>query len=93
MKITENQYQHRSNTVCRVNTAMSVIRSNNSLCYRAWLQVTWTTKLIRIKIEAVSMDGTSIKVHPDGAGGLKRTARNPSVTPETSGPPKFIWLP
>lgn len=50
-------------------------------------------QIIRIKIEAVSMDSTSIKVHPDGTGALKKTVRNPSVSPEAVGPPKFIWLP
>ena len=50
-------------------------------------------QIIRIKIEAVSMDSTSIKVHPDGTGALKKTAHNPSVNPEAAGPPKFIWLP
>lgn len=50
-------------------------------------------QIIRIKIEAVSMDSTSIKVHPDGTGALKKTVRNPSVNPEAAGPPKFIWLP
>ncbi len=50
-------------------------------------------QIIRIKIEAVSMDSTSIKVHPDGTGALKKTARNPSVNPEVAGPLKFIWLP
>ncbi|QOJ24970.1 MAG: IS5 family transposase [Gammaproteobacteria bacterium] len=29
-------------------------------------------QIIRIKIEAVSMDSTSIKVHPDGTGALKK---------------------
>ena len=50
-------------------------------------------QIIRIKIEAVSMDSTSIKVHPDGTGALKKTARNLSVNPEVAGPLKFIWLP
>ena len=50
-------------------------------------------QIIRIKIEAVSMDSTSIKVHPDGTGALKKTARNLSVNPEVTGPLKFIWLP
>lgn len=31
-------------------------------------------QVIRIKIEAVSLDSTSIKVHPDGAGALKKGA-------------------
>jgi len=50
-------------------------------------------QIIRIKIEAVSMDSTSIKVHPDGTGALKKTARNLSVNPGVAGPLKFIWLP
>jgi len=29
-------------------------------------------QIIRIKIETVSMDSTSFKVHPDGAGALKK---------------------
>jgi len=29
-------------------------------------------QIIRIKIEAVSMDSTSIKVHPDGTNALKK---------------------
>jgi len=50
-------------------------------------------QIIRIKIEAVSLDSTSIKVHPDGTGALKKTVRSPSANPEVAGPPKFIWLP
>ena len=29
-------------------------------------------QIIRIKIEAVSLDSTAIKVHPDGTGALKK---------------------
>ena len=50
-------------------------------------------QIIRIKIEAISLDSTSIKVHPDGTGALKKTVRSPSANPEAAGPPKFIWLP
>lgn len=50
-------------------------------------------QLVRIKIEAVSLDSTLVKVHPDGTGALKKTVRNPSVDPGVDGPPKFIWLP
>ncbi|WP_258522993.1 transposase, partial [Xanthomonas oryzae] len=31
-----------------------------------------TCQIVRIKIEAVSLDSTSIKVHPDGTGALKK---------------------
>ena len=50
-------------------------------------------QIVRIKIEAVSLDSTSIKVHPDGTGALKKTAHKPSANPEAAGTPRFIWLP
>jgi transposase len=50
-------------------------------------------QLIQIRIEAVSLDSTIIKVHPDGTGALKKTAPSPSASPAGDGPPKFIWLP
>ncbi len=50
-------------------------------------------QLIRIKIEAVSLDSTIIKVHPDGTGALKKTDLKPSANPAAAGAPKFIWLP
>jgi len=51
------------------------------------------SQVVRIKIEAVSLDSTSIKVHPDGTGALKKTARKPSGSPAADGTPRFIWLP
>jgi hypothetical protein len=50
-------------------------------------------QIIRIKIEAMSVDSTIIKVHPDGTGALKKTDRRPSESREEDGPPRFIWLP
>ena len=50
-------------------------------------------QIVRIKIEAVSLDSTSIKVHPDGTGALKKTAPNPSESHEVAEQPRFIWLP
>ncbi len=50
-------------------------------------------QIVRIKIEAVSLDSTSVKVHPDGTGALKKTVRNRSANPEVDGRPRFIWLP
>src|SRR5215475_9628870 len=35
-------------------------------------------QMVRIKIEAVSLDSTIVKVHPDGTGALKKTAPRPS---------------
>lgn len=49
-------------------------------------------QIIRINIDTLSIDSTSIKVHPDGTGALKKTDHNPSANPEVVGPQKFIWL-
>jgi transposase len=50
-------------------------------------------QIVRIRIESVSLDSTTVKVHPDGTGALKKTAPRPSANPVADGPPKFIWLP
>ena len=50
-------------------------------------------QILRIRIEAFSLDSTSVKVHPDGTGALKKTDRSPSANPEADGTPRFIWLP
>ena len=38
-------------------------------------------QIVRIKLEAVSMDSTIVKVHPDGTGALKKTVPKPSPLP------------
>ena len=50
-------------------------------------------QIVRIKIEAVGLDSTIVKVHPDGTGALKKTALNPSASRAEDGAPRFIWLP
>ena len=50
-------------------------------------------QIVRIRLEAVSMDSTSVKVHPDGTGALKKTVPNPSASLVAVGPPRFIWFP
>ena len=50
-------------------------------------------QIVRIKIEAYSLDSTIIKVHPDGTGALKKRGLNPLESPVEDGPPNFIWLP
>ena len=51
------------------------------------------SQIVRIKIEAVSLDSTMVKVHPDGTGALKKTAHKPLANPAEVGQPRFIWLP
>ena len=50
-------------------------------------------QIVRIKIEAVKLDSTTVQVHSDGTGALKKTDRRPSENPAADGPPRFIWLP
>jgi len=50
-------------------------------------------QIIRVQVEAVSLDSTAVKVHPDGTGALKKTVRKPSANPEQDGQQRFIWLP
>ena len=50
-------------------------------------------QIVRIKVEAVKMDSTTVKAHPDGTGALKKTDRRPSASLAADGPPRFIWLP
>ena len=50
-------------------------------------------QIIRVKLEAVALDSTIVKVHPDGTGALKKKARKPLAGLAVDGPPRFIWLP
>jgi transposase len=52
-----------------------------------------TEQIVRIKIEAFALDSTSIKVHPDGTGALKKTDLKPSADHGADGTPRFIWSP
>ena len=50
-------------------------------------------QIVRIRIEAFSIDSTSVKVHPDGTGALKKTGRRPLENRAADGTQRFIWLP
>jgi transposase len=50
-------------------------------------------QILAIRIEHVCLDSTTIKVHPDGTGALKKTGPKPSGAPGADALPKFIWLP
>lgn len=52
-----------------------------------------TERLMEVKIQAVSLDSTTAKVHPDGTGAPKKTDRNAPAFPEEDGGQRFIWLP
>ncbi len=46
-----------------------------------------------IRVGILSLDSTSIKVHQDATGALKKTGRRASGKAEGATPPKFIWSP
>ena len=50
-------------------------------------------QVVQIKIEAVSLDSTSIKVHPDGTGARKKTVRKLSASPVVDGTQRSISSP
>jgi Transposase and inactivated derivatives len=49
--------------------------------------------IIHIKLEAVCLDSTSIKVHPHATGALKKMGNKKSVAPAEDSQQKFIWSP
>ena len=49
--------------------------------------------IIRIKMEAVCLDSTTVKVHPDGTGALKKQENKALEGHAEDLPQKFIWSP
>lgn len=49
--------------------------------------------IIQIKVEAVCLDSTSVKVHPNGTGALKKQENSQSVDQEVGSRRRFIWSP
>ena len=49
--------------------------------------------MIRIDVRVVSLDSTSVKVHPDGMGALKKQGNSQLENLVADGTPKFIWSP
>ena len=50
-------------------------------------------QIVHIRIESVKWDSTTVQVHPDGMGALRKTDPRPSASRAADGPPRFIWLP
>ena len=48
---------------------------------------------VRVRLEVVAMDSTSVKVHPDGTRAPRKRSGKPSANPGAPGPPRFIRLP
>ena len=50
-------------------------------------------QIVTVRLQLLSLDSTSVKVHPDGTGALKKTVRKPSAARVGDAPPRFIWSP
>ena len=50
-------------------------------------------QILKVRIEAASLDSTTVKVHPDGAGALRKGGPGAPGNPGADGPPRFIRLP
>lgn len=50
-------------------------------------------RLIRIRVDCLGLDSTSVKVHPDGTGAPKKRGHKPSGSPAGGGIPKSTSLP
>ena len=49
--------------------------------------------IISIKTTIVCLDSTSVKVHPDGTGALKKSGEQSIGRSKGGSQPRFIWLP
>src|SRR5215510_1044411 len=52
-----------------------------------------TEGIIQIRMESVCLDSTTVKVHPDGTGALKKRESKASGDHAGDSPQKFIWSP
>ena len=50
-------------------------------------------RLVAIEIECLGLDSTSVKVHPDASGALKKEDRRRLANPGADGTPKSTWWP
>jgi len=50
-------------------------------------------RIIAVNIEVLALDSTSIKVHPDAHGALKKRGNRPSGSQRAAGTPSFMWCP
>ena len=52
-----------------------------------------TEGIIQVNVEVVCLDSTTVKVHPDGTGVLKKEENKQLEGLEVDSPRRFIWLP
>ena len=52
-----------------------------------------TEGIIEVRVKFICLDSTTVKVHPDACGALKKTENKQSAEVAVGLPQKFIWLP
>ena len=82
-----NSYGNRHTIYTRMNRW-----SKNGVLQRLF-EALQQENVIRIKMEAVCLDSTSIKVHPNGTGALKKAESKESADQEEDSLQSFIWSP
>jgi len=50
-------------------------------------------EIIKIRVEVLALDSTSLKIHPDAHGALKNSENNQSANQKADGTPSFMWYP
>ena len=50
-------------------------------------------RIMRVKMEDISIDSTTVKVHPNGTGALKKTGNNGLGGQEEDLQQRYMWLP
>ena len=66
--------------------------SKNGVLERVF-QALQTEGVIEVKVKIICIDSTTIRVHPDACGALKKTENRHSGDPAADSQPKFIWSP
>ena len=56
-------------------------------------EILQTEGIIQIRMEAAKLDSTTVKVHPDGTGALKKPENKALGGRAADSPRKFIWSP
>jgi transposase len=72
---------------------MRMNRWSSNGVLRLLFEALQTEGIIQIKMEALCLDSTTVKVHPDGTGALKKEENKASGDLAEALPPKFIWSP
>jgi transposase len=72
---------------------MRMNRWSSSGVLRRLFEALQAEGIIQIKMEALCLDSTTVKVHPDGTGVLKKEESKASGDLAGALPPKFIWSP